>query len=628
MSTILSNPRVKLAALIAVLLSGFHILTAGFGQYPDLIQRAVHVCGALALAYLTIPAAKGTVFKLLDWVCFGLAIAVGAYVVLRYETISSINYYANDTDIILGTIAVLLILEAARRVVGWFLPCLALLCLGYALLGNYIPGSLGHRGLSFFYTIEVLFTTQRGLWGVVTGISATVISVFVIFGALLFACGGGKTFMDISLWLGGRSTGGAAKVAVVASGLFGSLSGSAAANIATTGTFTIPMMINRGYSRKFASAVEAVASSGGQLMPPIMGAGAFVMAELLGISYTAVAAAALIPAFLFYGAVFLSVHIESARLGYVAVPKEDIPKPSEFLQPARIVPLAGPLGAVIALLVWGYTPTFAGFWGIVVAVGLFLIFSIARSNFAAAVRDLVEALVTAGKGIVTIAVLIVCAQIIVGLMGSTGLGVKISAMIVSLGSGQLALSLVLAMMLSIILGMGLPTTAAYLLAASVVAPALAQLGITDISAHLFIFYFAILAGLTPPVCGAVFIAAGIAQTPWTGTLISTFRIAATAFLLPFLFVRYDALLLSSISLEGTLRILQALLIMGGLCIAAVGDFRGAIPPILRLLIAGCCMTVFLAPDAYAAAGAATLIITMCFQFYRSRQNTVVVSEDG
>lgn len=617
--------RTSAGAAIAVTLSVFHLYTAGFGQLPDLMQRSLHVAGALALAFLMYPVLGGGSLRrfrfetAIDGALAGLSVFIAAYMVVRYGAMSSIDYEASALDLWVGGVLIVLLMDAARRVIGWFLPVLSVLLIGYAVFGDAIPGTFGHRGIGLDLMIEILFTTQRGIWGVVTGVSATVIAAFVVFGAVLFACGGGKTFMEIALWISGRSTGGGAKVAVVASGLFGSLSGSAAANIATTGAFTIPMMIRLGYRRPFASAVEAVASSGGQLMPPIMGAGAFVMAELLGMPYASVATAALMPALLFYGAVFLSIHLESRRLGYAPVSREDIPLPKTFMAPGNALPLLVPLALLVGILVKGYTPTYAAFWAIVSAIALFVGPRLVARRGADAFGSLVNAFVQAGRGLVTVAVLIACAQIIVGLIAATGLGVKISSVIVSTGGHSLALSMLLAMCLSIVLGMGLPTTAAYLLAATVVAPALAQLGIGDLSAHLFIFYFAILAGLTPPVCGAVFIAAAIAETPWTGTLSYTFRIALTAFLIPYLFVQHEVLLMSGLDLEGLVRIAQTIAIVFAVAVAGVGTFlqplgagkRGA------LLVAAAAM--FAGGDAVALAGFTLLIGVSATQVMALRQ---------
>lgn len=617
--------RTGFVVVIALALSVFHLYTAGFGQLPDLMQRSLHVCGTLALAFLTYPLFRSASTSgsragaLLDAVLAGLAAVVGAYVIVRYDIMTSIDFYASTLDLWMGGILIILLIEAARRVIGWFLPILSLLLIFYALFGHLIPGTFGHRGIPLDLMIEILFTTQRGIWGVVTGISATVIAIFIVFGAVLFACGGGKTFMDIALWISGRSTGGAAKVAVVASGLFGSLSGSAAANIATTGAFTIPMMIRLGYRRPFASAVEAVASSGGQLMPPIMGAGAFVMAELLGVPYAKVAVAALVPALLFYGAVFLSIHLESGRLGYAPIPSRDIPQPRSFMAPARSLPFLVPLALLVALLVNGYTPTYAAFWSVASAIALFVGTQLSTRRPRQAVIILKDAFVQAGRGMVTVAVLIACAQIIVGLIAATGLGVKLSGLIVSAGSESLALSMMLAMCLSIVLGMGLPTTAAYLLAATVVAPALAQLGIADISAHLFIFYFAILAGLTPPVCGAVFIAAGIAQTPWTGTLSYTFRIALTAFLIPYLFVQHEVLLMTGFDVGGLLRVVQVLAMVLAVASAAVGSFFGPLAFFKRAAMAAAALALFAGSDLVALFGFAVVASVLATQIQARRK---------
>lgn len=605
-------------AVVAFLLAAFHLWTAGAGQFPDLIQRGLHVAGCLVLTFLLHPLAgerwRGVASRSalgLDVVLALASAAVGFYVLARYDAMTTIGYWASPLDIAIGAVLIAILIEAARRVIGWFLPALALAMLAYAVFGELIPGRFGFAGLSPTRVVEILFTTPRGIWGEVTGISATVIAVFVIFGAVLFACGGGRAFMDIALVIGGRTTGGAAKVAIVASGLFGSLSGSAAANIATTGSFTIPMMVRLGYRPQFASAVEAVASSGGQLLPPIMGAGAFVMAELLGIGYGAVAVGALLPALLFYGAVFISAHFECERLGYRPVPSEDIPPLRDVLAPTRLAPLIVPLAVLIGLMLRGFTPSFAGFWATASAVLLFAATRLWVERVRiGALRPILDALILAGRGLVTVGILIACAQIIVSLIGATGIGVKFSSLIIWAGEGSLVLSLILAMVLSILLGMGLPTTAAYLLAATVVAPALAQLGISGLSAHLFIFYFAILAGLTPPVCGAVFIAAALANTPWTGTLVATFRLALCAFVIPFLFVAHDSLLGGQLGFEPTLRIVQCTALVVALSIAMVGSFRGRLLVSERLVLLAAVGSLISPYDVAAAIGGALAALVL------------------
>ena len=419
--------------------------------------------------------------------------------------------------------------------------------------------------------------------------------------------------MDISLYISGRGTAGVGKMATIASGLFGSLSGSAAANIATTGAFTIPMMKRVGFSPSFAAGVEASASMGGQLMPPIMGAGAFVMAELLGTSYGHVAAGALLPALLFYCGVFLSVHLQGRRYGYRGLPAADIPRPRTFLKPRRSLPLLVPLGILIGLLILGYTPTFAGFWSIVAAVGLFLLLEVPVSGLRHCLTTLRDALIDAGKGLVTVAVLIACAQIILALIASTGLGVKVSGFVVSLGADDLLLSLLLAMGLAILLGMGLPTTAAYLLAATVLAPALETLGIQGLQAHLFIFYFAIAAGITPPLCAGVFIAASMAKASWTETLGHALRLSYAALFVPFIFVLHPELLLQGSAVEIAVRAFQGVLFIVAASVALSGYFSGRIGVPVRIAFGLAAIGLLIADDRVAAAAGIGLMALVVWQ---------------
>ena len=611
----LANAATPCATGIALALALFHLGTAAFGQLPDLMQRSVHVAGALALGFLLRPAEPrtGTLAVLGAW---GLSIAslgIGAYMLARYDAMATIGYWASPTDVAVGVVAIALVLEAARRAVGLFFPLLAVLAILYALFGAQIPGALGHRGMDPVYLVEVVFTTTRGLWGVVTGVSATVIAIFVLFGAILFRTGGGQAFMDISLYISGRGTAGVGKMATIASGLFGSLSGSAAANIATTGAFTIPMMKRAGFAPPFAAGVEASASMGGQLMPPIMGAGAFVMAELLGTSYGHIAAGALLPALLFYAGVFLSVHLHGRRYGYRGLPAAEIPRPRTFLKPRRSLPLFVPLAVLIGLLMLGYTPTFAGFWSIVAAVTLFLVLEVPASGLTSCLNTLRGALIDAGKGLVTVAVLIACAQIILALIASTGLGVKVSGFVVSLGADSLFLSLLLAMGLAILLGMGLPTTAAYLLAATVLAPALETLGIAGLQAHLFIFYFAIAAGITPPLCAGVFIAASMAKASWTETLGHALRLSYAALFVPFIFVLHPELLLQGSAAAIAIRVVQAVLFVGAASVALSGYLAGRLRLPARLGFALAAVGLLIPDDRIAAAAGVGLMALVAYQ---------------
>lgn len=625
------NVRNICAALLAVGLTIFHIATGGLGQLPDMLQRAFHLGGATALAFMILPAAGETsryrFMRAIDWLLMATALGGVVYIFLRYDAMMELDYWASRADIVAGTIFTLVLLEAGRRVVGWFFPCLAIAMIAYALFGHHISGVLGHAGMGWFRITEVLFTTQRGLWGVVTGISATVIAIFVIFGAVMFAAGGGKTFMDLSMWMSGRSVGGAAKVATVASGLFGSISGSAAANIATTGAFTIPMMKRLGYAPSFAAAVEASASTGGQIMPPIMGAGAFVMAELMGVPYFSIAVAALIPALLFYVSVFFGVHLMSKRMGYLGMASEDIPRPRAFMAPSRSLPLFVPLGAVIYLLVAGYTPSLAGFAGATLSIVLFLILNVVGKGLIPCLRILIDSFVVGGRGLVTVAVLIGCAQIVLALIASTGLGLKISEFVIALGGTSLTLSLIMAMMLAIVLGMGLPTTAAYLLAAAILAPALSQLGISLLQAHMFIFYYATISVITPPVCPGIFIACGMAGGRLLDAASYAVRLAFVAMVAPFLFIEHGELLMIGEPWMIALRTVQGVVFAALSSMGLMGYVRGEVGWVWRVILIVCGVLVILPYDIPAICGAVVGILSILWLFHSGRKaGSVLVQE--
>ena len=531
---------------VALALALFHLYTGAFGAFPNIQQRAPHVGLCLVLALLLhAPARRLTgsrsALALDGLLVLTVAVACG-WVVAEYHRIMSIGFFPTARDTWLGVLLTLILLEVSRRVVGWLFPLLAAVFLAYAYFGPLVPGAWAHRGLSLELISEVLYSTDRGIWGLVTGVSATVIAMFVIFGGILLKTGGGQTFMDLALYLSGRFTGGGAKVATVASSLFGTVSGSAAANVATTGTFTIAMMRKLGYRRSFAGAVEAVASSGGQIMPPIMGAGAFIMAELLGVPYIEVALAAMIPAILYFTSCFAAIHFEARRSGYGVIDKKDIPGPGEFLHWRCSLPVFGPLALLIGLLVAGYTPATGAFWATVALMGFYLALG-GKDMLASRLRSLVDGLVLAGRGLVTVAILIACSQIVLAMIAGTGVGVKFSALIISLGQEHLFLSLLLAMGIAMVLGMGLPTSAAYILAAAVVAPALMRLELLPMQAHLFVFYFAILSGITPPLCATVFISAAMAEAHWLKTAFLSLRLALAAFIVPFLMVYHPELIL-------------------------------------------------------------------------------------
>ena len=511
--------RDRVAQALALILGLFVFWTAAAGAFEALEQRALFLGLVTTLGFTLYPLGAGTAWRpvglAIDLVLTGFALAACGYIVWNYKTIMGSLPWATTTDIVLTAGLLVAVLELGRRTVGLIFPILVTLGLAYALLGGSLPGALGHRGFDIEFVTETVFLGDLGIWGMLTGVAATVIAAFVLFGALLLHSGGGQAFMDLAMRLGGRQPGGAAKIATISSGLFGMISGSAVANVATTGNFTIPMMVRLGYPRPFAAAVEAVASTGGQIAPPIMGAAAFVMAEILGLPYVTVMMAAIIPAVLFYLAVFVTVHLVALRRGLAIVPEEELPAWNLILAPRRVLPIVAALGG-LGIGIWlGRSVATSAFYGI---MGLLVAFATTQAG-QMPVREMagriLTGLVDAGKGLVIIGVLLAGAQVLVSMINLTGIGVTLSSLIVTLAGDNVALVALVVAFVCLIMGMGLPTTAAYVLVAAVLAPAMTAVGVDPLAAHLFVFYFATISVITPPVCVAVFVGAGIAQTPWT-----------------------------------------------------------------------------------------------------------------
>lgn len=535
----------------------FQIYTAGFGQLPPLSQRATHVGLGLIIVYFGFSRFRnGTGWLQIailagDIIVGMMATGATIYILMQEQRITeSFNLVARPEEIILGCVLTASVLIAAWRTTGPALPIMAVAMLGYALFGQYIPGYWGHSGFDYTFLIEHLFLGTEGIWGTVTGLSANLIAIFIIFGAFLLATGAAQTFMDIALIAGGRLPGGAAKVATIASALFGMMNGAAVANVATTGAFTIPAMKRLGYRSKFAGAVEATASSGGQITPPIMGAGAFVMAELLSVPYLDIVYAAIIPAFLFFVCVWMSIDVEARREQMAPCDPADIPALKEVLRPRRIGPLLLTLIVTLGSMFSGNTPALAAFYGICTNVFLYIL----NGSFQAeAIRErlgnLMKGVFAASFSITGILALLVAAQIALSLIGLTGFGIKLSESIVSVGGGNLFAGVVLAIIVALVLGMGMPTTAAYLLSAAVAAPALISLNVEPLIAHFVVFYAALLSALTPPVCTAVFAASAIAETHWWPISVTSMRLALMNYLLPVFFVFRPGVLLQANNAE-------------------------------------------------------------------------------
>lgn len=546
----------KIIAIIAIAFSAFQFFTAGFGTLLSVRQRSLHIIFAYVLGFLLYPAteksdkSKPTV---LDYILAVLTVIVFGYLFMNVEEIANKAGNATTLDLILGVSAILITLEVTRRVVGAALPIVAIVFLLYAKLGPYLPGILAHRGFSFERIISHMYLTLEGILGIPIGVSATFVFMFILFGSFLDKTGVGKFFIDLAFALTGHTKSGPAMTAVVASGLMGSVSGSSVANTVTTGAFTIPLMKKTGYEPYFAGAVEATASTGGQIMPPVMGAAAFIMAEFTGISYLSICIAAAIPALLYYFGVGVMVHLEASKLGLKGLPKEELPKVGKILKEEGYLLL--PLIAIIVLLVMQYTPTRAAFVAIVISVFMALIASILKKDGSFKLTDILEALEAGGKGAVSVACACACAGIVVGVVTLTGLGLRVAEMIVTLAAGRLLPTLLLTMIASIILGMGLPTTAKYIVLATMAVPALIKLDVNLMAAHLFILYFGVVADITPPVALAAYAGAGIAGANAMKTGFQAVKLASAAFIVPYLMCLNPSLILVDEIVETTIHFL-------------------------------------------------------------------------
>lgn len=533
----------KIIWVLSVIFALFFLYTAFRGALSSTVQRGIHVCGGILIwAMMDIRKEKTTkVNRIIDWFMVAILSVCLVYYIVAGKTVLMPSFKMTTPLLVLGVLFMLCVMEAARRTIGLAVPILSLIGVLYCLLGKYIPGSFGHAGFKFSRLMEIIAYSDRGIMGSVTGISATIIATFVIFGAVLFATGGGETFINLASLVAGNSAGGAAKMASVASGLFGMISGSSAANVATTGAFTIPMMKRMGYSSEFAGASEAAASSGGQIMPPIMGAGAFIMADMLAIAYKDIALAAIIPSLLFYFGVIWGIDCYSKRFGYRGIAKEDLPSAKEVLALKKCLPVFLPIGTLITLFFMGFTAVYCAAYSLLVATVLYLMFDL--KDWKQRCKNLINGLADATKDMLSVISLIACSQILIALIQVSGVGVKFTKVIVTLGGSSMFLAGLCAMVATMILGMGMPTVAAYILAGSVIAPALVQIGIAPIAAHFFVFYYAIFAGLTPPVCGTIFVAAAMADSNWVKTAFISLRLSIGAFLVPFIMIFNPGMLL-------------------------------------------------------------------------------------
>ena len=496
----------KLISFICIAFAVFQLYTATFGVLDAHLQRAIHLAFGFSLIYLLYPGRKNwsrSVMHPLDVIFAVLSVASALYIVIFYDELVLRAGMNTEFDFSIAFIGTLLLFEAARRVVGWPMLTVALFFMFYAFAGPYMPGILAHRGVGVQEMFDHLFFTTEGIFGTPLGVSSTFIYLFILFGSYLEATGLGKLFIDLANAVAGWAAGGPAKVAVLSSGLMGTVSGSSVANVAGTGAFTIPMMKKLGYRPAFAGAVEAAASTGGQLMPPVMGAAAFLMAEFVGVPYIEVVKAAVIPALLYYIGVWIGVHYEAKKFGLKGTPRDQLPKFGKlFMEKGHLIL---PLAIIVYLLVSGYTPMRAALW----AIGLTLICSCLRKSTRISFGDVVKGLIEGSKGVLGVLIACATAGVIIGVVTKTGVGLKLATALLDLAGGHLLPAMFFTMITSLILGMGVPTTANYVITSTIAAPALVQMDVPVLAAHMFAFYFGIVADVTPPVALAAYAGAGI-----------------------------------------------------------------------------------------------------------------------
>jgi len=525
----------RIVTTVAVAMSIFHLYVAFVGPPQAYVMRGTHLAFALVLAFLMLPGRNGRAERVGWWdvVLLLVAAAAALYPSANLEYVENRMYYVDDptvADYVFGGALIVMIIEATRRATGWALPVTAL---GFMLYGVTVGGQ------SFGIMLDQLYLTTEGIFGIPLYVSATYVMLFILFGSFVERSGAGQLFMDFALAIAGHTSGGPAKVAVITSSLFGTVSGSAVANVMTTGTFTIPLMMRTGYRPAFAGAVEAVASTGGQLMPPIMGAAAFVMAEFLGVSYLTVAAFAVLPAVLYYLAVFVAVHFEARRIGLKGLPKADLPRMRQVLSERGHLFL--PLVVIIVALLTGRSAAFAALCGIGSVIPTTWLRASTRKTFTW--RAIVEALESGARNTVVVALACACAGIVIGTITLTGLGLAFTGVVLALSQNSLILALFLTMLAGILLGMGLPTTPAYIVQVALLVPALVKLGVQVEAAHLFALYFAVLSAITPPVALAVYAANGISRGTLMDTSWASVKLGLTGYIIPFMFVFAPSLLL-------------------------------------------------------------------------------------
>lgn len=605
--------------IIAVVGALYHLYILNFHPIDPWVFRSTHIVFGTVLTLMFYKGWKteSNRIPIIDWILIAAAIFIGYYITVNLTTlVFRFGVMPTTLDVIVATIGTLLVLEITRRTSGWTLPILAGVFIAYSFLGPYLPGILNHNGYSFDRFATYIYGLD-GVFGVTTAVSSKYIILFIIFGAFLQMSGVGQYFIDVAFRLAGWMRGGPAKVAVFSSALMGMINGTSAGNVVATGSLTIPLMKKTGYRARFAAATEATASAGGQILPPIMGAGAFLMAEITGIAYSDIIIAAIIPAVLYFVSVYFMVDFQALKENLKGVPRKMLPDSKYLLKRAY---LFVPIIVLIALLVSGYSVIFAGTVGIVTC----FVLSLFRKETRMGIIKVLEALELGMKNALQLIAIVACAGIIVGVIALTGVGQRFSTMLLAVADNNMLIALIFAMLLSIILGMGMPTTAAYAVAASVVAPGLIRMGMDPLLAHMFVFYYAVISAITPPVALAAFAAAGITGTNPMKTAVEAFKIGLAAFIVPFMmFYSPELLLLSDNNLNIILATVTALIGVYFLSAAVQGwFFKKYAPWYTRVILLATAVLLMLSGIMTDAIAVGLIIVALFMQKYLNKTEPV------
>lgn len=554
---------------LAIISGVFHFYTGGYRTLPAMMQRPIHLAFILVFTFMLFPAFKKDVRRnrptVFDIVFAVLAVVSTLFLVFNIRAIAEARGRISTQEMIMGIIFMVVLVEAGRRAIGMFMLIFAAVFIAYLFVGPWLPGViLRHGGFSVARVISHMYTSIEGVFGIAIGVSATYVYMFILFGAFLSKSGTTQVFADLALAAVGTSVGGPAKVGVIASGLMGTIQGSSAANVAATGLFTIPLMKSLGFKGHFAAAVEAVASCGGQFLPPVMGASAFIMAQYLGQPYAIIAAGALLPALLYYGAVYLQVHLHAKKNNMKGIDRSRLPALRGVL--LRKGHLLLPIVVLVGMIVFGFTALFAA---CIATISIFVISSL-RKETRMSLADIVDGLRMAARGGITTALACAIVGLVIGAVALSGLGMLITQQIVRLGAGLLLPTLLLAALSSLVLSFGLPTTSVYIITATLVAPGLTAVGLPPLVSHLFCYYWGGVSAITPPVALAVYVGSGIADSPLMKTGFTAMRLGVAAYIVPFYFAFWPMLITRD---AGFLPV--SLAVLGGLitviCLAGLGE---------------------------------------------------------